>query len=858
MLSSTKRIHNDSMQPVDSIEEPPASKRARIGDHDKVDDVLLQVDRNVAMMEAPGPAPCENICFGAGVRANMVAKLCNAQAQVNPMVFSTSAELPWSRFHAFSLTALGEQYYLVQSGQADIFSFGVLDRITAKTLHSLKNFSNLVFSAVAPLSVFSRRSGKQRIIDISVNIIGPESLAEAVGQALETGPCYLQHPCFLESNIRYVNPHYFCVGNKPHDMREHVGPVLPDAISTEVSQELTALFDSLDGVSGLGTVENDRVAQNLMFDQLIRNPLKSHQRDGVRFMLAREDISLCQSSTSEFENFSSHTSDLCLGGILADIMGLGKTLTTLAATAFSKRAALEFENSQVATSYQRTRGTLIVATSHQVLNVWAAEIEKHFGIGTLTTAVFHGDQRAKAIEGIINFDLVLTTYATLLADSKGRRVLQSLTWFRVVLDEAHCIRNDSTQRTKAANELRSSRRWCLTGTPIQNSLDDLRSLLKFLRFRPFDSRSYFDKNIVEPLREDPHSGFRNLRMLLKTICLRRGEAYLDLPPFETQEVTITLTPKELKLYGAILTNCRSQFDRMVSSKASIKKYNILFTTIMKLRMLCNHGGAHVSEREEALCEFCCGDSQDIATFLDGLETCPECGRALKTRDRSSLAVSTEQMSLASPARSSPATPLSRVSSPSTPGQWNISDEVCQSSKLSAVIQNISESLPGSKNLVFTSWRTTLDLLERMLMEKGIPSRRIDGRVSIADRSQRLAEFQFGPDNNIPVLLLSIETGAVGLTLTAANCVHIIEPQWNPSVEQQAIGRALRIGQTRKVTIFKYVTKSTVEQNIVALQKKKSGLAKFSLDGSTEDMQSDGLDDLKFVLDDQPFRLAGDY
>ncbi|KAF4469014.1 DNA repair rad5, partial [Fusarium albosuccineum] len=784
MLSLPKRSYDYNTQPDDSLEESATQKRARINDNDTARggcDNLCQVDFDVAMVEAADTIPCAYICYGA----------------VNTSVLPTTSELPWSRFYGFKLEALEGQYYLVCSGQTDIRGFGILDQITAKKLHSLTDFSHLSFTAVAPLSTFSRRSGKKRVIDISVNIIGPEFLAEAVGQALETVPCYLQHPCFLETNIRYVNPHFFFVGKRAHDMREYVGPALSDAISK--------------------------------------------QKDGVRFMLAREDASLHRSLTSRAKKFSSNTSHLCLGGILADIMGLGKTLTTLATAAFSKHAALEFENIQVATPYQRTRGTLIVATSHQVLDVWGAEIEKHFGPGTLTTAVFHGDQRTKAIKGLTSFDIVLTTYATLLADYKGRKVLQNLTWFRVVLDEAHCIRNDSTQRFKAANELQASRRWCLTGTPIQNSLDDLRSLLKFLRLRPFESRSYFDKNIVEPLRQDPHGGFIYLRVLLNTICLRRGESHLDLPPYETEEVSITLTQKELGLYSAILTDCRSQFDKMVSNKASIKKYNILFTTIMKLRMLCNHGSAHVSTRGEALCEFCCGDSKDIATFLDGLETCPECGRALKTRDKSSLVASTEQMFLASPAHSSPATPLSRVSSPSTPGQWNVPDEARRSSKLSAVIQKIFESLPGSKNLVFTSWRTTLDLLESMLIEKCIPCRRIDGRVSIADRSQRLAEFQFDPDNRIPVLLLSIETGAVGLTLTAADRVHIIEPQWNPSVEQQAIGRALRIGQMRKVTILKYMTKDTVEQNIVTLQKRKSGLAKFSLDSRTEDTQSEGLD-----------------
>ncbi|RYP14627.1 hypothetical protein DL765_006242 [Monosporascus sp. GIB2] len=134
----------------------------------------------------------------------------------------------------------------------------------------------------------------------------------------------------------------------------------------------------------------------------------------------------------------------------------------------------------------------------------------------------------------------------------------------------------------------------------------------------------------------------------------------------------------------------------------------------------------------------------------------------------------------------------------------------------------------------------------MLRERRIPCLRIDGRVSFSDRSEILTRFRGDP--SISVLLMSFETGAVGLTLTVANRVHIVEPQWNPSVEEQAIARALRMGQTRTVTIVKYITVNTVEQNIITLQKKKSQLAKFSLDGGTDNNATGRLDDLKFVLD----------
>ncbi|KAL2672282.1 hypothetical protein Neosp_012984 [[Neocosmospora] mangrovei] len=736
-------------------------------------------DDDVAMVDFPSPGPCEDICYGA---------ICDAKAQIDATAIPKNFHLPWNRFHVFNLVAGKDNYHLALiDGQ----KIGILDQIRARQLRSLETFSNITFRAICPISTLGRTSGKKRIIDISVNILGPEDLADEVGDALAAASAYLQHPCFLESDVRYINPHYFCFGEELADMRAHVGPAKTDPKSSQASEELNRLLDSLDCTSTLPTNEHGEIENGLVL-----TPLK---------------------------RFFSNSSNLCLGGIIADVMGLGKTLTSLAAIACSKPAALDFEMSLSSTSPMPTRATLIVATSHQVLNVWRTEIEN--------------DDRAKATEELSDYDIVLTTYPTLLADSKGRRVLQDIAWFRIVLDEAHYVRNHSTQRFKAIHSLQASRRWCLTGTPIQNSLDDLRSLLKFLRFQPFDGASFFDKHIVDPLREDPHTGFRNLTILLRTVCLRRGEAYLHLPPYETAEVKIAFTPKEMELYRGILADCQQQFDDVVSKKSKASNYTILFTTTMKLRRLCNHGSIHISSRDEALCEFCFGDSKETSTFLDGLETCPECSRALKTSNRKALAPSMRQESSLSPAPSLSAMGSpSRVSSPATPGPGD-----ClfgNSTKLSTVIQNITSSLPGSKNIVFTAWRSTLDLLERMLTENGIQCRRIDGRVSISERTERLKEFQFDPEDSIPVLL----------TLTAADRVHIVEPQWNPSVEQQAIGRALRIGQKRKVTIVKYIVQNTVEENIVTLQKKKSGLAKFSLDSRAEDTQNEGLDDLKFVLD----------
>jgi SWI/SNF-related matrix-associated actin-dependent regulator of chromatin subfamily A3 len=174
------------------------------------------------------------------------------------------------------------------------------------------------------------------------------------------------------------------------------------------------------------------------------------------------------------------------------------------------------------------------------------------------------------------------------------------------------------------------------------------------------------------------------------------------------------------------------------------------------------------------------------------------------------------------------------------------------------------------SLVFSYWTSSLDLLQSLLTQNNIPSLRIDGRVSYEQRLRALETFRNDPD--VSVLLMSIQTGSVGfvhtllfsgivanqehrLNIAIANRVHIIEPQWNPSVEEQAIGRALRMGQTRTVTVIRYSMNKTVEevrglyqaldlrsahrtnlpsQNIRNMQRRKRNLAKFTLDGADGD------------------------
>src|SRR3569833_4736606 len=155
---------------------------------------------------------------------------------------------------------------------------------------------------------------------------------------------------------------------------------------------------------------------------------------------------------------------------------------------------------------------------------------------------------------------------------------------------AHLIRNQSTQLFKAACSLSSERRWCLTGTPIQNNLDDLRSLLRFLRHEPFSSRSVFEEHIVLPLRsdQDVDDPLRNLRLLLQLVCLRRTESLLGLPPPIVKEIPVSLSPGVLLLYTRVLLVCLAVFVCLVCFWVFLL-FGFLCAFFLWFRRICSHG-----------------------------------------------------------------------------------------------------------------------------------------------------------------------------------------------------------------------------------------------------------------------------
>lgn len=188
----------------------------------------------------------------------------------------------------------------------------------------------------------------------------------------------------------------------------------------------------------------------------------------------------------------------------------------------------------------------------------------------------------------------------------------------------------------------------MTGTPIQNSLDDLLSLLKFLHFQPFCQPAVFESDILSPLRSGGPNAFRNLKLLLRATCLRRSSKLLDLEAVKVETVPVALNTEEREWYKAIQVRCQQEFEKITSQQSQLKRYTVLFSTIRQLQRLCSNGqyqapsaifaqskkgtskgkkGARTSVDIE--CDSC-GD-EDAASLLDGLSACPECSRPLANR-----------------------------------------------------------------------------------------------------------------------------------------------------------------------------------------------------------------------------------
>jgi SNF2 family DNA or RNA helicase len=790
---------------------------------------------------------------------------------------------------------------------------------------------------------------------LDLNIYGPKKFALHIGSLLSQKQIYLRTPLFVEAGVELHNPHSIQKPSQPpartygsYGARQQ-GPV---RTSEEIRNDILGMFDSLERSENLPEMEPD---------PRITTELLKHQRQGLYFMTNKEKervfgadekgnsslwrLNIGPQGQRTYYNIITGQEERqnppqVLGGILADMMGLGKTLSILSLVIQTLDSdAQEWAKLTPCTSHDErdlcpmrkgktalprieqtplvlnSKTTLLVSPLSTIAN-WEEQIKQHVKPGTLKYYIYHGANRIKDVKKLAEYDLVITTYGSVASEfnhrskkKHGTYPLEEINWFRIVLDEAHMIREQSTQQSKAICRLAANRRWAVTGTPVQNRLDDLGALMTFLRIKPFDEKGGFAQYIMAPFKMCDPEILPKLRLLVDSITLRRLKDRIDLPPRRDHLVKLDFSPEERHIYEIFAKNASDRVKVIVGQREKSlggKSYVHILQSILRLRLICAHGRDLLGEEDLKVME---GLSKDSAIDLDSDEEEDRPGLSAKQAyDMYNLMKETNADICLTCGRKigpndvvdSDGEPKDEVIGHMTPcyhiicntcidryksqmeelalGESQISCPICQQhitlsyfalrqggvedeeesrlkikdnakrgkeidgysgphTKTKALIHDLlasrqeSELLPSEtpiKSVVFSGWTAHLDLIQFALTENRIKYTRLDGKMSRTARGAALDAFRDDP--SILVILVSISAGGLGLNLTTANKVYVMEPQYNPAAEAQAVDRVHRLGQKREVETVRYIMNDSFEEKMLELQDKKKKLASLSMDG----------------------------
>uniref|UniRef100_S4RNC2 SNF2 related chromatin remodeling ATPase 5 n=1 Tax=Petromyzon marinus TaxID=7757 RepID=S4RNC2_PETMA len=420
-----------------------------------------------------------------------------------------------------------------------------------------------------------------------------------------------------------------------------------------------------------------------------------------------------------------------INGILADEMGLGKTLQTISLLGYMKH-------------HRNIQGPHMVLVPKSTLHNWMNEFERWVPSLRAVCLIGNKDQRVATDENVYTkreWDVCVTSYEIVIRE---KSVFKKFNWRYLVIDEAHRIKNEKSKLSDIVREFKSTNRLLLTGTPLQNNLHELWSLLNFLLPDVFNSSEDFDSWFDTNNCLGDQELVERLHMVLRPFLLRRIKADVEksLQPKKEVKIYIGLSKMQREWYTKILMK---DID-ILNSAGKMDKLRLL-NILMQLRKCCNH-----------------------PYLFDGAEPGPP-----YTTDTHLV---------------------------------NNSGKMVVLDKLLPKLQE-----QGSRVLLFSQMTRMLDILEDYCMWKGYGYCRLDGQTPHEDRQEAIAAYN-APNSSKFIFMLSTRAGGLGINLATADVVILYDSDWNPQVDLQAMDRAHRIGQTKRVRVFRFLTENTVEERIV--------------------------------------------
>lgn len=640
------------------------------------------------------------------------------------------------------------------------------------------------------------------------------------------------------------------------------------------------------------------------------------------------------------------------GGVLADEMGMGKTIMLSALIHTNKdpepvrpedegkkvrqlKLGSVFgsvSNDQRQQSKFGSSATLVVAPASLLLQ-WSEELQRSSVPGTLRVTVWHGqnrleldalhedDENQKSIPVVITSYGVLASEHAKLQKSNGQSSVFQIEWLRVILDEAHHCKSRTSKTARAVYALQAKRRWAVTGTPIVNKLEDLYSLLKFLNFFPWSAYPFFRSFITVPFLAHDPKAIEIVQVILESVLLRReksmrdsnGNRIVELPAKEVSIEKLQFTPAERIIYDSIYGTAKRNFDRLNAKGLVGKNYTHVLAMLMRLRRAVLHpslvvnpddGSQDCSSKpkavdldtlipdvlkdsnceegsknafaESVLANLANASDVECPICLDVVETpliiprcmhqcCRDCivghltacsERGEEGRCPTCSQGPVKEIELMEVVRSKNVLEEQSPFFDSNKIQAAISlrrNDFRSSTKLDALLQNLrrlQDQDPYFRAIVFSQFTSFLSLISTALDRERLTWYRFDGTMDTKKRNAAITEFRQN-ERKPKILLISLKAGGVGLNLTTANHVFMMDCWWNTATEHQAIDRVHRLGQEKTVYVKHFIVEDTVEGRILQIQKRKTAIVKEAFRGTQQSGKGDSesLENLKVIFGD---------